>query len=468
MLENKEERDKQLNIIEELRESGRFSNKKYFVETFGCQMNAHDSEKFIGILKKMGLTETDNYKEADIIMYNTCAVRDNAERKVWGRIGNVKRLKEERRKKELDMPICCICGCMMQQETVIEQIKTKYKKVVDICFGTHNIYKFPELLQNYLENNSQIIDIWDAYKDIVEDLPQDRKYPFKACVNIMYGCNNFCTYCIVPYVRGRERSRRAIDIVREVEMLAKDGCVEVMLLGQNVNSYGKGNDDDITFAKLLHMVSEVEGIKRVRFMTSHPKDCSDELIEEVKNNPKVCKQLHLPVQSGSTKVMKEMNRVYTKESYLALIDKVKKEIPDVTISTDMIVGFPTETEEDFEETLDIMEKVKYDGVYSFIYSRRTGTPAAKMPFVFTEEEVSDRFNRLLDLDEKIRTERNNQRVGRTFEVLVEEKEDSGLLSGRTDGMLLVRFNGDESLIGKFVNVKVTENRKFYLYGELEK
>lgn len=468
MLENDVERQKQIDIINELKESKKLENKKFFIETFGCQMNAHDSEKFIGILKEIGMIETEDYKEADLLLYNTCAVRDNAERKVTGRVGLIKKLKEDRKKNEEFIPIVCACGCMMQERSVIEKMQSDYKKIVDIVFGTHNIYKFPEYLKEYLENEKQIVDVWHAYKDIVEDLPSERKYSYKACVNIMYGCDNFCSYCIVPFTRGRERSRRAIDIVREVERLARDGVKEIMLLGQNVNSYGNGDEDGITFPKLLHMVSEVEGIKRVRFMTSHPKDCSDELINEMATNDKVCKQLHLPVQAGSTKVIKDMNRVYTKESYLALVDKVKKAMPDCIITTDMIVGFPTETEEDFKETLDLMEKVRYDGVFSFIYSRREGTPAAKMTDVFTEEELKDRFDRLLKLDEKIRTENNEKRLGNIYEVLVEGESGEGNLESRTDGSLLVHFKGDKSLIGTFQKVKIIEAKGYYLTGELIK
>lgn len=468
MLENDLELEKQLNIIKELKASKKFEGKKFFIETFGCQMNAHDSEKFIGILKELDMIETDDYKEAYVILYNTCAVRDNAERRVTGRVGLIKKLKEDRKKHEEELPIVCACGCMMQERSVQELVKSKYKKIIDIVFGTHNIYKFPEYLKEYIDNEKQVCDVWHAYRDIVERLPQERKYSFKACVNIMYGCNNFCTYCIVPFTRGREHSRRAIDIVREVEMLAKDGVTEIMLLGQNVNSYGVGNDDDITFAKLVTMVSEVPGIKRVRFMTSHPKDCSDELIDVMATNEKVCHQMHLPVQAGSTKVIKDMNRVYTKESYLDLIDRVKAKVPDCVITTDMIVGFPTETEEDFLETLDVMEKVRYDGVFSFIYSRREGTPAAKMEDCFTEAELKDRFDRLLKLDEKIRTENNLARVGKTFEVLCEGLNENGFIESRTNGGLLVHFKGEENMIGTYQNVTITEAKGYYLTGELVK
>jgi len=463
MIENLEEREKQIEIINKLKQDGGFSDKKYYIETFGCQMNAHDSEKFIGILNELGLKQTDDINQANLVMYNTCCVRDNAERKVYGRIGIVKRLKQD--KKDL---ILCICGCMMQELDVIEKMKKEYKNVVDIIFGTHNIYKFPELLMEYMNKKSQIIDIWDEYKDIVESLPMERKYKHKACVNIMYGCNNFCTYCIVPYVRGRERSRKASDIVSEVKELANKGVVEVMLLGQNVNSYGIKNDDDVTFARLLHMVSEVEGIERVRFMTPHPKDCSDELIEEIANNSKVCKQIHLPIQSGSTKVLKAMNRVYTKEKYLELIKKVKEKISDVSITTDIIVGFPGESEEDFCETLRVVEEVQYDGIFSFIYSKRTGTKAASMPYDLTQEVISNRFNRLLELDEKIKTERNQKRVGKIYKVLVDEETSSNNLSSRTEGNLLVHFEGTKDLIGKIVNVEIVEAKGHYMLGRLVK
>ncbi len=463
MIENTKEKEKQIDIINKLKNNKKLQGKKFFVETFGCQMNAHDSEKFIGILKEIGYEEAPDIKSANLILLNTWCVRDNAERKVYGRIGLVKRLRELNPDR-----IFAIAGCMMQQETVLKDIRTKYRKIVNIVFGTHNIYKFPEMLEKYLEDGEQIIDIWDEYKDIVEDLPSERKYEHRACVNIMYGCNNFCSYCIVPYVRGRERSRDASEIIKEVERLTESGVTEVMLLGQNVNSYGRGNNDDITFPKLLTMVSEVPGIKKISFMTPHPKDCSDELIEVVKNNPKVYKHMHLPVQSGSTKVLKDMNRIYTKEEYLELIKKVKKEIPDVIISSDMIVGFPTETEEDFLETLEVVKEVRYDTVYSFIFSKRTGTKAATFKPVATEEEVSKRFDTMLKLITDIQTENNAKRLGKVYEVHIDEEKTPGNLAGRVEGCILVHISGSSNLVGQYVKVKITETKGHYLTGELVK
>ena len=351
-------------VEEEAKNLGR--SLTFCVTTFGCQMNARDSEKLRGILNQIGYEEAEE-DEADFVIYNTCTVRENANTRVYGRLGQLKP-----RKKQQPHMMIGLCGCMMQEPEVIAKLKKSYS-FVDIIFGTHNIYKFAELICERYEAGKMVVDIWEDTDKIVEDLPNERKYAFKSGINIMFGCNNFCSYCIVPYVRGRERSRKPEAIIREIERLVKDGVSEVMLLGQNVNSYGKTLDEPITFAELLRRIEKIEGLKRIRFMTSHPKDLSDELIEVMASSEKICKHLHLPVQSGSTRILKKMNRRYTKESYLELAEKIKKAVPDISLTTDIIVGFPGETEEDFQETLDVVRKVRYDSAFTFIYSKRTGT-----------------------------------------------------------------------------------------------
>lgn len=431
-------------------------------KTFGCQMNSRDSEKLLGILLDIGYVETDS-EEADFVLYNTCTVRENANLKVYGHLGYMQNLK----KKNPDMMIA-LCGCMMQEADVVEKIKKSYK-FVDIVFGTHNIFKLAELIYNRIKSEKMVIDVWKDTDMIVEDLPVERKYSFKSGVNITFGCNNFCSYCIVPYVRGRERSRRPEDIIKEIENLVADGVVEVMLLGQNVNSYGKGLDEEITFAELLKRVEEVDGLKRIRFMTSHPKDLSDELIEVMKNSKKICRQLHLPVQSGSSRILKIMNRKYTKESYLELVDKIKKAMPDIAITTDIIVGFPGETEGDFLETMDVVKKVRYDSAFTFKYSKRTGTPAAKMENQVPENVVKDRFDRLLETVQKISAEETAKRVGMIMPVLAEEvnSHDSTLITGRLSHNTIVHFKGTPDMIGKIVNVKLEEANGFYYFGKCE-
>ena len=431
------------------------------VVTLGCQMNAHDSEKLEGMLDEMGYERTQEETEADFIIYNTCCVRENAELKVYGKLGWLKHYK-----KQNPNAVVALCGCMMQQDTVLETIRQKYRHV-DLVFGTFNLYKLPELMKTREESGCTVFDIWQENQEVVEDLPSIRHFPYKASVNIMFGCNNFCSYCIVPYVRGRERSRTPEDILAEVRKLAADGVKEVMLLGQNVNSYGKNLENPVSFAELLRMVNEVEGIERIRFMTSHPKDMSDELILAMKECDKVCKNLHLPFQSGSTEILKKMNRHYTKEGYLELVRKVREAMPEITLSTDIIVGFPGETEEDFQETLDVIRKARYCTAFTFIYSKRTGTPAAKMENQVPEDVVKDRFDRMLQVLNPIVHEVTEEQVGKVLPVLVEEvsKHDENILTGRTEQNTLVHFSGSKDLIGQMVPVKIIENKTFYVIGE---
>lgn len=433
------------------------------INTFGCQMNAKDSEKLLGILEEIGFVESEDEK-ADFVLYNTCTVRENANLKVYGRLGYLKKLKE----KNPNM-IIALCGCMMQESDVVEKIRKSFS-FVDIIFGTHNIFQLAELLYDRFTNKSKkpTVNVWEGTTEIVEDLPQIRKYPFKAGVNIMFGCDNFCTYCIVPYVRGRERSRSSRDIVREIEKLVSEGVVEVMLLGQNVNSYGNKEEDEVSFAELLKMVDDIEGLERIRFMTSHPKDLSEELIEVMANSKKVCHQFHLPLQSGSDRLLKLMNRHYTKEKYLSLVDKLREAMPDISITTDIIVGFPGETEEDFMETMDVVEKVNYDSAFTFIYSKRTGTPAAKMEDQIPEDVIKDRFDRLLEKIQKGSDLKTKQLVGQTKKVLVEgvNEHDDSLVTGRLDNNSVVHLKGDESLIGKIVDVHLDEAKGFYYYGTI--
>ena len=445
-------------VIEQLKSDPR-RPKSFYLSTMGCQMNARDSEKLKGILLSIGAREVPE-DQADLVIYKTCCIRENAEQKVYGRLGYLKSVK----RKNPGMKIV-LCGCMMQEDTVIEKIKKSYPEV-DLIFGTYNLYRFPELLQTVLETKDQIIDIWDKQQEIVEDLPSVRKYSFKASVNIMYGCDNFCTYCIVPYVRGRERSREPENIVAEIRSLAESGVKEIQLLGQNVNSYGKGLENPISFAKLLEMVHQIDGIERIRFMTSHPKDLSDELIEAMGKLPKVCPHFHLPLQSGSDRLLKAMNRHYDQEKYLDIVRKLKETVPGISLTTDIIVGFPTETREDFLETLKVVREVRFDGAFTFIYSPRIGTPAARMQQV-PEEESKKNFAELLKVLEEIGEENNRQWLGRTVLVLAEEqsKNDSTMLNGRTPHNQLVHFVGGPRLIGQMVEVTITETTPFYLIGK---
>ena len=433
----------------------------FCVTTFGCQMNARDSEKLVGILEQVGYVEEPEEEKADFVIYNTCTVRENANQRVYGRLGQLKHIK-----KSNPYMMIGLCGCMMQEPQVVEKLKKSYR-FVDIIFGTHNIYKFAELIATRFESERMVIDIWKDTDKIVEDLPSERKFSFKSGVNIMFGCNNFCSYCIVPYVRGLERSRNPKDIIREIERLVADGVVEVMLLGQNVNSYGKNLEEPITFAQLLQEIEKIEGLERIRFMTSHPKDLSDELIEVMKNSKKICKHLHLPVQSGSTRILEKMNRRYTKEKYLELVEKIKTAVPDISLTTDIIVGFPGETEEDFLETMDVVQKVRYDSAFTFIYSKRTGTPAATMENQVPEDVIKDRFDRLLKEVQEISAEVCSVHEGTIQKALVESVNDHDhtLVTGRLSNNILVHFPGDESLIGQIVDVSLDECKGFYYIGK---
>jgi tRNA-2-methylthio-N6-dimethylallyladenosine synthase len=430
-----------------------------YISTFGCQMNAHDSEKLMGILLACGFTEGDS-EESDFVLYNTCTVRENANQRVYGRLGYLHSLK----KKNPHMLIA-LCGCMMQEPEVVERLKKSYR-FVDLIFGTHNVYRLAELLEQRLATKKMVIDIWKDTDQIVEELPSQRKYAFKSGVNIMFGCNNFCSYCIVPYVRGRERSRTPEDIIHEIEGLVRTGVVEVMLLGQNVNSYGKNLNPPVTFAQLLSRVAQIEGLSRIRFMTSHPKDLSQELIEAMAVSPKICHHLHLPLQSGSSRILERMNRCYTKEQYLDLVDRIRAKIPDISLTTDIIVGFPGETEADFQETLDVVRRVRYDSAFTFIYSKRTGTPAAAMEDQVPEEIVKDRFDRLLKEVQEISAQVCGRDVHTVQEVLVEETDshEAGYVTGRLSNNTIVHFPGGPELIGTLVHVYLEESRGFYYMG----
>ena len=444
------------------RNKGLFKQPLAFVETYGCQQNSSDSEKIMGMLSDMGFGFCETVQEADLVLYNTCAVRENAELRVFGNIGALKH--EKRRRPDM---IIAVCGCMMQQEHIANTIKKKYNHV-DLVFGTHALYRFPELLDGVI-NGGRVFDTENEDGAIFEEISYKREEPPLAKIPIMYGCNNFCTYCIVPYVRGRERSRDPENILKEVRGVAKEGYREVMLLGQNVNSYGN-DTGEMSFPQLLKEVCKVEGIERIRFMTSHPKDLSDELIAVMASEPKICNQLHLPIQSGSNKILKAMNRKYTKEEYMELLYKVKKAIPDIVLTTDIIVGFPGETDEDFEETLNVLREVEYDTIFSFIYSKRVGTPAAEMPDVMDEEQKHCNFDRMLEVQNEISKRKNDEYFGKTERVLVEgeSKNNADTLTGRTEGGKVVNFDGDGSLIGQFVDVKITDCKTWSLFGEIER
>ncbi len=437
-------------------------NLKYTIYTMGCQLNENDSEKISGMLEHMQYTKTENIEEADIIIYNTCCVRENAEDKLFGKLGEVKKQREQKG------TIIAICGCMMQEKHIIEKIKKSYN-FVDIIFGTHTTHKLPEDLYNVICNRKKIMDILDIDGEIIEGLPIKRNDNIKASVTIMNGCNNFCSFCIVPYVRGRERSRDPQDIINEIEELGKQGYKEVTLLGQNVNSYkGNGNLGITKFSELLRAINKIKGIERIRFVSPHPKDFSDDVIEAIRDCDKVCKLIHLPLQSGSTGILKVMNRKYTKEQFLNLANKMKEQIPNLTLSTDIIVGFPGETEEDFEETLDVVRKVNFEQVYMFIYSRRVGTPGDKMQNQVPDEDKHRRFDKLKALVESQIDSNNKKYVGTVQKILVEgkSKNNDRMLTGRTDSNKVVNFEGDENLIGQVIEIPIISEHMWYLKGQL--
>ncbi|MBC5780468.1 tRNA (N6-isopentenyl adenosine(37)-C2)-methylthiotransferase MiaB [Blautia difficilis] len=461
---NTQESKIQLEYIEKCKElvGARYDHQPaFFIQNAGCQMNSLQTETVAGIVKKMGYEEVSREEDADVVIYNTCTVRENANLKIYGHLGHLKSIKKQ--KKEMKI---VLFGCMMQEPEVIEKIHKDYS-FVDLVFGTHNFHKFPELFYRSLNTEGQIIDVWKESDEIVEGMPADRKYSFKTGVNIMFGCNNFCSYCIVPYVRGREKSREPEAILQEIRELVADGVTEVMLLGQNVNSYGKTLENPITFAQLLQQVEEIEGLKRIRFMTSHPKDLSEELIETMAKSKKVCHHLHLPMQSGSSRILKIMNRRYDKEKYLELVQKIRTAIPDISLTTDIIVGFPGETEEDFRDTLDVVDKCDFDTAFTFIYSKRSGTPAAKMENQIPEDVVKDRFDRLLSLVQEKGRQASSRFQGTVQEILVEEEsKEKGIYTGRTEYNLLVHFPGCRDLLGKYVKVRLDTCKGFYYFGTL--
>lgn len=447
-------------IPEDMREIGK--GKRYHVRTYGCQMNEHDSETISGILENMGYSHSEVMEEADVILFNTCAIRENAEDKVFGELGHMKRLKHNN-----PNLILGVCGCMSQEEKVVNKILKSYQQV-DLIFGTHNIHRLPELLRDAMFSKEMVIEVWSKEGDIVENMPKIREGNTKAWVNIMYGCDKFCTYCIVPYTRGKERSRRPQDVVAEVRDLARQGFKEIMLLGQNVNAYGKDFEDiQYGFGDLLDEIRRID-IPRIRFTTSHPRDFDDHLIEVLAKGGNLVEQIHLPVQSGSSEILKRMARKYTREHYLELVRKIKAAIPNVSLSTDIIVGFPGETDEQFEETISLVEEVRYDSAYTFIYSPREGTPAAVMEDNVPMEVKKARLYRLNEVLAKIGLEQNKKLQDKVVEVLVEgeSKTNAEVLAGRTRTNKLVHFRGDKSLIGTYVHVKITDAKTWTLHGEI--
>lgn len=456
----------ELEYIEKVKKINEGKNLKYHILTMGCQLNENDSEKICGMVENMGYVLTNNVLNADLIIYNTCCVRENAEEKLFGKLGEVKKLKEAKG------TIIAIGGCMMQEKHIVDKIKKSYK--YDVIFGTHTLHQFPKDLYEAIIENKKITDILDIDGEIIEGLPIKRADNIRASVTIMNGCNNFCTYCIVPYVRGRERSRQPEDILKEIKGLAEQGYKEITLLGQNVNSYmrvererGECTSEINSFAKLLRAVNEISGIEIIRFVSPHPKDFTDDVIEAIRDCDKVSKFIHLPLQSGSSRVLKAMNRVYTKEQYLGLVDKMKKAIPNVKFSTDIIVGFPGEDEADFEDTLDVVQKVRFEQIFMFIYSRRKGTPADKMDTQVPEEIKHKRFDRLKALYEDILAENNKEYIGTVQRILVEgySKTNEEFLTGRTDTNKVVIFKGDSKLIGKIIDIEIVSEHMWYLKGE---
>ena len=470
-METKNEIKKQEEFIKKVKELNINKNLKYTIITMGCQLNENDSEKICGMVEEMGYTKTNEQQNADLTIFNTCCVRENAEDKLFGKLGELKRQKEQ---KGL---LIAIGGCMMQEKHITDKIKESYP-FVDIIFGTHTLHKFPEDLYKSIQEKRKIEDVLDIDGKIYEGLPIKREDKIKASVTIMNGCNNFCSYCIVPYVRGRERSRNPKDILEEIKELANQGYKEITLLGQNVNSYLRvENEKNIpyekyegidSFAKLLQAVNKIHGIERIRFVSPHPKDFTDDVIDGIANSEKICKLIHLPLQSGSTKVLKEMNRKYTKEQYLELVDKMKSRIPNLSLSTDIIVGFPGETKEDFEDTLDVVKKVKFEQVYMFIYSRRKGTLADKMQNQIPEEIKHERFDKLKALVESQIEENNKKYIGTIQKVLVEgtSKNNPNMLSGRTNSNKVVIFEGKKELIGTSIDLKIVSEHMWYLKGEI--
>ena len=466
-MDNKEV-EKQMEIINQIKNKIANRNYKYTIITMGCQLNENDSEKISGIVENMGYTRTDNVSESNLIIFNTCCVRENAEERLFGKLGEIKAYKEK------NNAIIAIGGCMMQEKVMQDKIKNSYN-FVDIVFGTHTLHKLPQDIYEILDGQKRVRDILDIDGEVYENLPIKRDDKHSASVTIMYGCNNFCTYCIVPYVRGRERSRKPENILQEIEGLAKEGYKEVTLLGQNVNSYmrserekGEATSEIKSFAELLKAVNKIEGIERIRFISPHPKDFTDDVIRAIKECDKVCKIIHLPLQSGSSNVLKRMNRKYTKEQYLELAEKIKREIPNVEFSTDIIVGFPGETEEDFEDTLDVVRKINYEQIFMFIYSIRVGTPAEKMEDQVPETVKHERFERLKELYES-RVEENNQKYIDTIQkVMVTgfSKNNGKTLTGRTETNKTVIFDGSEDLIGKIIDIKIISQHKWYLKGAI--
>ena len=455
----KNEIDEQYEYMEKVNKMNEGQNLHYAIYTMGCQLNENDSEKISGMLEKMGYSKTEEIQSADIAIFNTCCVRENAEDKLFGKIGEMKRQKEEKG------TIIAIGGCMMQEEHIVEKLNKSYP-FVDIIFGTHTMHKLAEDVYHILEKRTKIEDVITIDGEIYEGLPIKRNDKTKASVTIMYGCNNFCTYCIVPYVRGRERSRTPKDILKEIRELADNGYKEITLLGQNVNSYDGG--DGYKFSNLLRDVNEIEKIEKIRFVSPHPKDFKEDVIDAIRDCKKVSKIIHLPLQSGSSNILKKMNRRYTKEQYLSLVKLMKEKIPNVVFSTDIIVGFPEESKEDFEDTLDVVRKVNFEQVFMFIYSRRVGTPADKMENQVPEEIKHERFNRLKELVESMMEENNKKYIGTTQSILVEgkSKNNPNMLTGRTDSNKVVVFEGKEELINKVVNLKIVSEHMWYLKGEI--
>lgn len=454
---SEEEIEKQYEYMKKIRALG--ETRKYCINTMGCKLNENDSEKMAGMLSEMGYVETKNLEEANLVVFNTCCIRENAEEKVFGKLGELKRIKKQ------NNMIICFAGCMSQEPHVIEKIQKSYSQV-DIVFGTHNLYKFPEMLYQKLTETKKVFEVWDTDGEIFEGLPIRREDEKSASVTIMNGCNNFCSYCIVPYTRGRERSRAPEDILQEIRELAQEGYKEILLLGQNVNSYSGG--ENYNFANLLRDIDQIEGIEIVRFTSPHPKDFKEDVIDAIAECKSVCKVIHLPLQSGSTAVLKAMNRNYSKEQYLTLVEKIRAKIPDAAFTTDIIVGFPGETEEDFQDTLDVVKQVGFEQIFMFIYSVRKGTRAETMPNHIPEEIKSERFQRLKKLADALTEAENDKYIGTIQEVLVEgeSKTNKEMLTARTRTNKVINFAGDKSWIGKTVKIRILSQHAWYLKGEI--